>query len=545
VHLFVESGLSSLALTLARLRPSRLDSLTVVALLLAAAVLLPIAVLGLSWLGDESEVWRHLADTVLASLLGNTLLLLVGVGAGVLVLGVSLAWLTATTEFPGRKFFDWALLLPLAVPAYVLAFVALDLLDYAGPVQTALRGWLPAFRGVSARQPVVVIITLSLVFYPYVYMLARVAFLAQGRALMEQARILGLSPLAAFWRVALPMARPAIAAGLALALMETLADFGAVSVFNYDTFTTAIYKSWYGFYNLNAAAQLASLLLLFVLVSLFVERAGRGRARYEQQTARRLKRVVPGPLKRWLLFSYAAAVFLIAFAIPLGRLLFWVIHTGARDFDPRYWGLVSHTLLLGAGAALVTVLVAIFLGYVKRTRNHWLTSAAVRGATIGYAMPGSVLAVGIMLSFAAIDRWLDAQLGNGSIMVGGLFALVLAYAVRFLAVAYGPLEAAFERIRPRLLEAARTLGATPAEIVRRVWLPLLTPGVLSALLLVLIDVMKEMPATLLLRPFGWDTLAVRIFEMTSEGEWSRAALPALTLVIVGLLPVYLLMKRTR
>jgi iron(III) transport system permease protein len=533
--------------TLSRPRISipRPDLLTVLALLLATAVLLPIAVLGLSWLGDESEVWRHLADTVLASLLGNTLLLLFGVGIGVLVLGVSLAWITATMEFPGRKFFDWALLLPLAMPAYVLAFVALDLLDYAGPVQSALRAWLPFFGGVSARQPAMVIITLSLVFYPYVYMLARVAFLAQGRTLMDQARILGLSPLAAFWRVAVPMARPAIAAGLALALMETLADFGAVSVFNFDTFTTAIYKSWYGFYNLNAAAQLASLLLLFVLVSLFFERAGRGRARYEQQSARRLNRVKPKPLKRWLLFIYATSIFLLAFAIPLSRLIFWVVSTGARDFDPRYWGLVSHTLLLGAGAAIVTVLVAVFLGYVKRTRNHWLTSAAVRGATVGYALPGSVLAVGIMLSFAAIDRWLDARFDTGAVMIGGLLALVLAYAVRFLAVAYGPIEASLERIRPRLLEAARTLGSTPSETVRRVWLPLLTPGVLSALLLVLIDVMKEMPATLLLRPFGWDTLAVRIFEMTSEGEWSRAALPALTLVIVGLLPVYLLMKRTR
>ena len=527
------------------LKLPRPDPLIAIAVLLAAAVLLPIAVLSLSWLGDESEVWRHLADTVLLSLLANTLLLVVGVGIGVLLLGVSLAWMTATMEFPGRRFFDWALLLPLAVPAYVLAFVALDLLDFSGPVQSALRDWFDGFRGTSARKPTLVIITLSLVLYPYVYMLARVAFRAQGRTLMEQARILGLSPVAAFWRVALPMARPAIAAGLALALMETLADFGAVSVFNFDTFTTAIYKSWYGFYNLNAAAQLASLLLLFVLVSLFVERAGRGRARYEQQSARKLKRVRPGFWRRWLLCGYASAIFLFAFAIPVGRLLFWVLGAGARDFDARYWGLVWHTLLLGAGAAVVTVATAIFLGYVRRTRGHWLSALAVRGATVGYAMPGSVLAVGIMLSFAAIDRWLNLQFGTGAVMIGGLFALILAYAVRFLAVAYGPVEAAFERIRPRILEAARTLGATPAETVRRVWLPLLTPGVLSALLLVLIDVMKEMPATLLLRPFGWDTLAVRIFEMTSEGEWSRAALPALTLVLVGLLPVYLLMKRTR
>lgn len=523
----------------------RPDVLLLLALLLALAVLMPIAVLGLSWLGDESAIWRHLADTVLLRLLGNTALLVLGVGAGVLLLGVSLAWMTATLEFPGRRFFDWALLLPLAVPAYVLAFVALDLLDFSGPLQAWLRAQLDNFHGVSVRHPLLVIVTLSLVLYPYVYMLARLAFLAQGRALMEQARILGLGPLAAFWRVAIPMARPAIVAGLALALMETLADFGAVSVFNFDTFTTAIYKSWYGFYSLNAAAQLASLLLLFVLLSLFIERYGRGRARFEQNSARSLKRARPRKVVRMLLAAYAGLVFLFAFAIPLARLLYWVIDSGARDLDQRYLALVWHTVVLGASAAVATVLVALFLGYVRRSRRHWLAPLAVRAATIGYAMPGSVLAVGIMLSFAALDRWLDQRLGTGPLLVGGLLALLLAYAVRFLAVAYGPVEAAFERIRPRLLEAARTLGSTPRDLLRRVWLPLLTPGIFSALLLVLIDVMKEMPATLLLRPFGWDTLAVRIFEMTSEGEWSRAALPALTLVIVGLLPVYLLMRRSR
>ena len=284
--------------TLVLSRPLRLrrpDTPTVIALLLAGMVLMPILVLGLSWLGDESAIWRHLASTVLPGLLANTAILIVGVGTGVLLLGVSLAWLVATKEFPGRRFFDWALLLPLAVPAYVLAFVMIDLFDFAGPVQSGLRGWFEGFQGGSVRRPWLVVVTFSLVFYPYVYMLARTAFMAQGRSLMEQARILGLGPAAAFWRVALPMARPAIAAGLALALMETLADFGAVAVFNFDTFTTAIYKSWYGMFNLNAAAQLASLLLLFVLLTLVIEQMGRGRARFEQSGARRLQRVRPRP----------------------------------------------------------------------------------------------------------------------------------------------------------------------------------------------------------------------------------------------------------
>ncbi|MBZ2189162.1 iron ABC transporter permease [Alcanivorax sp. JB21] len=530
-------------------RPRRLrrpDALVLLTLALSAMVLMPIAVLALSWLGNESQIWRHLADTVLLDLVLNTLLLVVGVGVGVLVLGVSLAWMVSTLDFPGRRFFDWALLLPLAVPAYVLAFVALDILDFSGPVQSVLRQAIPAFEGGSVRRPWLVVVTLSLVFYPYVYMLARAAFMVQGRALMDQARILGLGPYAAFWRVALPMARPAIAAGLALALMETLADFGAVAVFNYDTFTTAIYKSWYHLRNLNAAAQLASLLLLFVLVTLVLERMGRGRARFEQQQgAHRPHRVRPGSVQRWLLTGYASVIFLAAFAIPVGRLLFWVVDSAWLDLDSRYWGLVTRTLLLATGAALATVTLALLLGYVRRTRIHRMVHAAVRGATVGYAMPGSVLAVGIMLSFAAVDHWLGSTFGLRPVLMGGLLALMVAYVVRFLAVAYGPVESSFERVRPRLIDAARTLGATPAEAVRRIYLPLLTPGVLTALLLVLIDVMKEMPATLLLRPFGWDTLAVRVYEMTTEGEWARAALPSLTLVLVGLLPVYLLMRRTR
>ncbi|MCH8542444.1 MAG: iron ABC transporter permease [Alcanivorax sp.] len=529
-------------------RPRRLrrpDGLVLLTLALSAMVLMPVAVLALSWLGNESQIWRHLADTVLLDLVLNTLVLVVGVGVGVLVLGVSLAWMVSTLDFPGRRFFDWALLLPLAVPAYVLAFVALDILDFSGPVQSSLRQLIPAFEGGSVRRPWLVVVTLSLVFYPYVYMLARAAFMVQGRALMDQARILGLGPYAAFWRVALPMARPAIAAGLALALMETLADFGAVAVFNYDTFTTAIYKSWYHLRNLNAAAQLASLLLLFVLVTLVLERMGRGRARFEQQGVHRMHRARPGTVQRWLLTGYASVIFLVAFAIPVGRLLFWVVDSAWLDLDSRYWGLVTRTLLLATGAAVATVVLALLLGYVRRTRIHRMVHAAVRGATVGYAMPGSVLAVGIMLSFAAVDQWLGSTFGLRPILMGGLLALMVAYVVRFLAVAYGPVESSFERVRPRLIDAARTLGATPAEAVRRIYLPLLTPGVLTALLLVLIDVMKEMPATLLLRPFGWDTLAVRVYEMTTEGEWARAALPSLTLVLVGLLPVYLLMRRTR
>lgn len=510
------------------------------AVALALLVLVPILVLLSAWHQQQWETWQHLLDTVLWRLVTNTLLLMVGVTVGVLTLGVSLAWCVATLDFPGRRWLEWALFLPMAMPAYVLAFVMVDLLDYAGPVQTQLRSWWPDLSGFSARHPLWVVVTLTLVLYPYVYMLARLAFQAQGRAVLEQARILGDGPLRAFFKVALPMARPGIAAGLALALMETLADFGAVSVFNFDTFTTAIYKSWYGLFNLQAAAQLASLLLLFVLVALVLERRGRRRARFTELGGRKVVRV--RPKRAWLITLFAFSVLFLAFLLPVSRLLYWVIGTGLQGVDLRFANLVWRTFLLGGMAASLVLGLASWLAWVKRHQPSPLVSASVQLATLGYALPGSVLAVGIMVSFSAVQEWFH-QLGLSVPLVGGLLALILAYVVRFLAVAFGPVENALQQVRPSLVEVARTLGAPSSEVGRRVYLPMMLPGLFTALLMVGIDVMKEMPATLLLRPFGWDTLAVRIYELTAEGEWQRAAAPSLMLVLLGLLPVILLTRK--
>ncbi|WP_426415071.1 ABC transporter permease [Aestuariirhabdus sp. LZHN29] len=523
-----------------------------VALGIAAIVLMPLLVLFISWGTVQTEVWLHLIETQLGRLLGNTLVLLLGVGVGVTVLGVSLAWLTSMCEFPGRKWFDWALMLPFAVPAYVLAFVFIGLFDFSGPVQSLLREWF----GAAAWFPQVrstggVVLVLVLVFYPYVYMLARSAFVAQGRGLMDSARILGMGPWSSFWKVALPMARPAIAAGLALALMETLADFGAVATFNYDTFTTAIYKSWYGFFNLQAAAQLASLLLLFVAVALIVERRARGKARFAEGERRHVRQVyrLHGVLA-WLASGYAGLIVLVAFVIPIVQLLVWIFTDALEDLDSRYLGLVTKTLTLGAIAAVMTVTTAVLLAYAQRLhRDRWVASS-VTIANLGYALPGSVLAVGIMVAFTWLDatvtiplqQWLGFE--GRQLLMGSLLALIMAYGIRFLAVAFGPVESGLQRIRPSILESAQSLGEPPMGIVRRIYLPMLSPSLITATLLVFVDVLKEMPATLLMRPFGWDTLAVRIFEMTSEGEWERAALPAFTLVLVGLIPVVLLMRRS-
>lgn len=529
----------------------RLGWLRVCAVLLALMVTAPLLVIALNWAEIQTDVWRHMAETQLLRLFRNTAVLVLGVGIGVTLLGVSLAWLTAQCRFPGRKFFDVALMLPLAIPAYVMAFVMVGLLDWAGPVQAQLREWFGRGASFSFRGTGAVIMVLTLVLYPYVYMLARSAFLAQGREPLEAARVLGHSPWRGFWLVALPMARPAIVAGLALALMETLADFGTVAVFNYDTFTTAIYKAWYGFFNVQAAAQLASLLLLIVLTGLFLERKGRGDARYYQVSRRRTqnRRVALKGARGWLAAGYCGLVFLLAFAIPVGQLLVWVARGAWRDLDERYLALVWHTLSLGAAAAVLTVAAAFLLAYFKRRYQDRASDLLVRTATLGYALPGSVLAVGIMISFNHLDDWaaqLQTALGLPvqPIFIGGVMALLLAYLTRFLAAAFGPVETSLERIKPSIPEAAAILGARQWETVRRIYLPMLGPGLLTALLLVFVDVMKEMPATLLMRPFGWDTLAVRIYEMTNEGLWQRAALPGLTLVLVGLLPVAILVRRS-
>ncbi len=522
------------------------------ALALAATVAVPLAVLVLAWVSPQGEVWRHLASTVLPDLVRNTLVLMVGVGLGTLVVGTGLAWATAMYEFPGRRVFEWALVLPLAMPVYVLAFVAIGLLDFSGPVQALLRDLLGpgrhAFPEVRSAGGVIAVMVLAL--YPYVYLLARTAFLAQGRSTLEAARTLGLSSRAVFFRVALPMARPAIAAGVVLALMETLADFGAVAAFNYDTFTTAIYKAWFGLFNLQAAAQLATLLLLFVAAALVLEHALRGRGRYAssgRRAAEHRQRLTGA--RGWLVSAAAGTVLGLAFVVPMVQLLVWGWEVLARDLDARYLALVQHTIGLSAVAALVTVAGAFLLGATARHCPGPTVKAAVRVGTLGYALPGSVLAVGVMLSFAWLDGhlagWLEAWTGRppGPILVGSLLGLLLAYLVRFLAVAFGPVDSALEQVRPSLREAARGLGAGRLRLLRQVYLPLLRPGLLAGLLLVFVEVMKEMPATLLLRPFGWDTLAVRIYELTSEGEWERAALPALALVLVGLIPVILLVRR--
>lgn len=522
-------------------------------ILAAAIVLIPVGTIMSSFFAPASDVWQHLVETTLSSLLRNTLWLALGVACGVTLLGVSLAWFTAVCEFPGRKFFSWALLLPLAIPAYVTAFVAIGLFDYVGPVQTALRTWLGPnlswFPDVRSRAGVITVMILA--FYPYVYLLARNAFLTQGKRSLEAAQTLGFNRTQGFFKLALPMARPWIASGLMLALMETLADFGTVAVFNYDTFTTAIYKAWFAMFSLSAASQLASLLIVIVFALILVEQQLRTRTRYaEIKQSARSDRIPLTGWRAWLIAGFAASTLFFAFLLPVAQLSIWAADVFARDFDQRYLEFFWHSLLVSGLAALLTCSVALLLAYATRRHPDVLTRTAVRISTIGYALPGAVLAVGIFIPLAWLDNWMGEMameffhIETGLLIQGTLAAMLIAYMTRFLAVSHSPIDSAMQRITGSIDEAAMGLGLNGWSILRRVHLPMLKGGLFTAATLVFVDVMKEMPITLMTRPFGWDTLAVRIFEMTSEGQWEQAALPAVALVLAGLLPILFFMRQT-
>ncbi|WP_137937274.1 iron ABC transporter permease [Chitinivorax sp. B] len=521
-------------------------------MLIALIPLIPLGVVLAAWAQPPTEVWTHLVDTLLWELVGNTAWLAIGVGTGTLLLGVGLAWLTAIYQFPGQRFFRWALMLPLAMPAYVTAFAVIGLMEFTGPIQTLLREWF----GTSAWFPRIrsrggVILVMSFALYPYVYLLALNAFQSQGRRALEAAQSLGLSRARGFIRVALPMARPWIIGGAMLAMMETLADFGTVSIFNYDTFTTAIYKAWFQMFSLPAATQLASLLVVVVLAMAVAEQRTRGDKRYTQAgRSNQQHRINLNGWQAWGAMLICGLVLVLAFIIPAAQLIYWAAGIAAQDLDERYVDFVLHSILLAGFAAILVAVCALVLAYTQRRlkghTSHWIA----RLATLGYAIPGSVLAVGIFVPIAWLDNllidycrnWLPA--GTHQILNGTLTVVLLAYLARFMAVGASPVESAMHRITLSQDEAARSLGLGGLSLIRRIHLPQLRAGLLSAMLLVFVDVMKEMPITLMTRPFGWDTLAIRVFEMTSEGEWQRAALPAIALVLVGLLPVLLLMQQS-
>jgi iron(III) transport system permease protein len=517
--------------------------------LVAVVIAAPIFAILVNLGRPAPDVWQHLASTVLPDMLRNTMLLMLGTSVGATVIGTGCAWLVTMTEFPGRRVLSWALFLPLAMPAYVSAFVYSDLLQFAGPVQTALRNafgwqrgdyWFPDFMSLQGA-----IALFTVTFYPYVFMLARAAFLDQSVCVLEVGRTLGLGPWTRFRRIALPLARPMIAGGAALVLMETLADFGAVSWLGVPTFTTAIYRTWFGMGDVTAAAQLAAVLLIFVLAAVMLERASRQAKRFHHTSAR----TRPLPLRPLPPMQTALALLACLLPIMLGFLLpgGWLLHLALVEGDGfsfgRLAGFTANSFILAGLSAVLLIGVALALSYMHRIANSRLANWLIRLATMGYAVPGSVIAIGVLLPLAAFDhvinRWADSLFGvsPGLLLSGTVAALIYAYLVRFLAVAFNAVDGGLHRIRPSLDHAARVLGETPFGVVRRVHAPLLRGSLLTAAMLIFVDVLKELPATMIVRPFDFDTLAVRVYQLASDERLGEASTGSLIIVGVSLIPV--------
>jgi iron(III) transport system permease protein len=533
-------------MTASRVRPAAVATVV----LLALPAMLPQLSALAAWAAPAGDIWQHQLQHVLPRVTLNTIGLLVIVATATALLGTGLGWLVAGHEFPGRNFFSWALLLPLAVPGYVLAVVFAGALDFAGPLQTALRS---VFGDAPACDPLLgAALVLTLTLYPYVYMLARVAFETAGARTLEAAQSLGLDRRAAFRRLLLPMARPAIAAGVALACMETLADFGVVSALNVDTYTTSIYRAWYGMYSVAVALQMAAVLGLFAIAGVWLERRLRGnrgfatnRASSDVLSRQELK---GAPAVAALLA--ATSVLALAFVLPMLQLLEWALKHADTDLDARYWGFAARSVMLAGSGAVVVVTAALILGYALRGESRRWLHALGRLANVGYAIPGTVLAVGLFAPIAALNGWLQDWLDAGwgaqapqLFLQGTLLTMLVAYLARFLAVGSGPVESGLARIHRNLDEAAENLGVRGLARLRRVHLPLLRNSLVAASVLVFVDLMKELPITLMTLPFGFETLAVRVFEMASEGEWERAALPSVLIVLTGIVPVVLLARR--
>ncbi len=538
------------------MRAAHTSPLLLLGLLVALLAALPVASVGLNlFVGGTSETWGHLSRTVLPEYILNSLWLCLGVGTGVGVLGVATAWLTAMHEFPGRRFFEWALVLPLAMPAYVLAYVYTDFLQFVGPVQTWLRDtfgwaygdyWFPDIRTLPGAMLMFVC-----VLYPYVYLLARTAFIERASGMLEAARTLGMGSWRAFFKVSLPLARPAIVAGVALALMETLADYGTVAYFAVNTFTTGIYRAWFSLGDRIAAAQLAAMLLGFVLFLLMAERVSRGRARYNNTTAR--NRPMAGASlagwRGWLATLACTLPLVLGFILPAMLLLRMSLAEGDAQFGERFLVLARNSFVLAGVTAVLGVLLALLLAYGARLSKTTLAQALNRVVGLGYAVPGAVIAVGVLIPVTRLDNWLAGQwqawFGNnpGLLLTGGIAALVYAYLVRFLAVALHTVESSLAKITPSMDDAARSLGLGQSETLRRVHAPMLRGSLLTAGLLVFVDVMKELPATLVMRPFNFDTLATQAYTLASDERLAEASTASLAIVAVGLLPLIALSRQ--
>ena len=533
-------------------------SWTCISICVAILVALPVAAVIWTASKPTGDIWSHLISTSLPGYIGTTLWLMLGVGTSVLVTGVMTAWLVTMCRFPGRRVFEWLLLLPLSFPAYVIAYAYTDLLEYSGAVQMFLRMvfewqtpqdyWFPEVRSLAGA-----VILMGVVLYPYVYLLARAAFLEQSVNVLEVTRVLGHGPWRTFFRVSLPAARPAIAIGVALALMETLNDFGTVDFFAVQTMTAALFDVWQGMGSLAGGAQIATTMLVFVVLLISLERFSRRQQKVYQSVTSRFRELPSYHLKglsSLLAFTACSVPIFIGFVIPLIVLIRLAVIYFGESWTPDFRTYTLNSLMLSTAAAVIALLVALLIAYSQRLGGGRIIIIATRVASLGYAVPGAVLGVGVLIPFAYIDNSLDTLMrevfgiSTGLLLSGTLVAVIFAYVVRFLAVALGQVESSLAKVSPSLDMAARTLGYRAGETLLRYHLPLIRGGMLTAIIIVFVDCMKELPATLILRPFNFETLATHVYWYASDEMLGEAALGSLTIVLVGLLPVILLSTMT-
>ncbi len=524
----------------------------VVSWLAGVLLVLPVAAIFYTAIGDTDELFTHLMNTVLPTYVGNTLVLVAGVVLLTLIFGLPAAWLMAMCRVPGAALLEWLLILPLAFPGYIVGYIYTDLLDYAGPVQSALRDWFewsqpqdywfPDIRTLGGA-----IVVLSLVLYPYVYLLARMAFIEQSANLLQSARLLKASPWDSFRRISLPLARPAIAVALSLVAMEALGDFGTVSYFAVQTLTTAVYDTWLGYSSLTAAAKISALMLVAIFLLISAERYSRRRQKLFQKDLRRPENM-RYPLrggKKWLALIWCWSLVLFAVGLPLLQLAGYAFDYFLASWTREFRDYTFNSLLVALSAAVISVLIALVTAFYRRVVNRRLSVLPMGMASLGYAVPGTVLAIGVLLCLTTADHWLNDVAGYlgwgrpGLLFSGTLIALVFAFVVRFSAIAVGSVESSLGKVSPSLDMASRTLGYGTAAMLYRVHLPLIRRGCLIGALLVFIESMKELNAALLLRPFNFETLATYVYNFASDERLELAALPAILLVVVGMIPLIL------
>jgi iron(III) transport system permease protein len=519
------------------------------AILILLAVATPLFTIFFRIFSSPGGTWSHIVNNLLVGYFQNTILLLIGVALLTFLIGVSTAWIVSNYEFPGRKYFEWLLILPLGFPGYIMAYTYVGLLDYSSPIQTFLRNRFDIqIKGalIDLMNLPGAIFILSITLFPYVYLITRASFQQQSKTLQEASFLLGANRVKTFYKVALPMARPAIFAGIALASMEVLNDYGTVKYFGVNTFTTGIFRAWFSMGDASTAIYLSAILMVFVFAILFLESKQRGNRRYSQvnglnkPTAR--QETTPG--KRVFFTTLCSLIFLISFMIPFSQLLYWVSLTYHKVINADFFLLIYRSFALAAISGAVIVCLAVLLLYALRLSPFRWVKNITKVATLGYAIPGAVIAVGVMIPFIAFDKWVYATLLSsktaGLLLSGTLFTLVFAYIVRFMAVGYNPVDAGFQKIGIHVNEASRLLGVRSTKTLWKIDLPLIKTSLISGILLVFVDVLKELPLTLILRPFNYQTLATKAFDMATNEMIAESSNAALIIILTGIIPIVLL-----